>query len=119
MPALVYLVEVDEVVIRTFCPAPRGLVVLTGKDADGSRDGRPSAGLRPGAARGPARRDRCSGLLLVRSSILLIVTPLGLCLNDGNAASTSLPSPVCAARRPVEAALPTPMLPCCGVTTVS
>lgn len=38
MPALVYLVEVDEVVIRTLCPAPRGLVVLAGKDADGSRD---------------------------------------------------------------------------------
>jgi hypothetical protein len=39
MSSLVYLVEVDEVVIRTLCPAPRGLVILAGKDADGSREG--------------------------------------------------------------------------------
>jgi hypothetical protein len=38
VPALADLVEVNEVVIRPLCPAPRGLVVLAGKDADGRRD---------------------------------------------------------------------------------
>jgi hypothetical protein len=39
VPAFADLVEVDEVVIRTLCPGPWGLVVLAEKDADGSRDG--------------------------------------------------------------------------------
>src|SRR5450631_1422082 len=38
--ASVKLVVMDEVVgIRALCPAPRGLVELVGKDADGERDG--------------------------------------------------------------------------------
>jgi hypothetical protein len=40
VPALVKLIEVDEVVgIRALCPALRGLLELVGKDADGERDG--------------------------------------------------------------------------------
>jgi hypothetical protein len=36
---LVDLVVIDELVVRALCPAPRGLIVLAGKDTDCSRDG--------------------------------------------------------------------------------
>ena len=39
MATLVDLVEVDEVGIRLLSPAPRRLVELSGKDADGCRNG--------------------------------------------------------------------------------
>ena len=39
MPSLVSLVVVDEFLICALRPTPRGLIVLTRKDADGSRDG--------------------------------------------------------------------------------
>jgi hypothetical protein len=39
VPAPVNLVVVDEFVIRPLCPTSRGLIVLAGKDAHGSRDG--------------------------------------------------------------------------------
>src|SRR5271170_2628136 len=39
MPAPVYLVVVDEFVIRPLCPTPGGLIVLAGKDAHSSWDG--------------------------------------------------------------------------------
>ena len=39
MSASVHLVIVDEFVIRPLCPAARGLVVFTRKDAHGGRDG--------------------------------------------------------------------------------
>src|SRR5271156_2101906 len=38
MPAPVYLVVVDEFVIRPLCPTPGGLIVLAGKDAHSSWD---------------------------------------------------------------------------------
>jgi len=38
VPTFVDLVVVDEVVIRPLCPLARCLVVLAGKDADGSWD---------------------------------------------------------------------------------
>src|SRR5580693_3661983 len=37
--AFVELVEIDELVIGPLCPAARGLIVLTRKDAHGGRDG--------------------------------------------------------------------------------
>jgi hypothetical protein len=68
MAALAGLVEVDEVVIRLLCQAPRGLVVLTGKDAHGSRDGDaggvvkaeliPTRGWHPGRRMGRKSRLR-------------------------------------------------------------
>src|SRR5271155_5004988 len=39
MPASVYLVVVDEFVIRPLRPTPRGLIVLAGKDAHSGWDG--------------------------------------------------------------------------------
>ena len=39
MPAFVDPVVVEELGIGAFCPAPRGFVLLAGKDAHGDRDG--------------------------------------------------------------------------------
>jgi hypothetical protein len=39
VPAFVNLVLIDEFLIRSLCPTPRGLIVLARKHAHGSRDG--------------------------------------------------------------------------------
>jgi hypothetical protein len=46
VPAFVDPAKVDELVIRSLCPASRGFIVLAGKDAHGGRDGHVGGGVK-------------------------------------------------------------------------